>query len=281
MDDLFHIGIMRRVSIIRKLLFRKNPFLIIPRKPLEMIQARPEDHVIRPVKDAIDFQRNTIDELKKSLDEFTRIYFSLVDKGEFDEGGGHFGGIDAACAYAMVRIFMPKTILEVGCGQSTHVMRRALIDSEMAHGKDCQIVCVDPAPRKSIVDVADEMFRENVLNCNMELFENLESGDFLFIDGSHYSFNGTDVSFLFLEVLPNLKKGVIIHVHDICLPYEYPREFTQRLYNEQYVLAPMVMDRDSWEVLLPVYAETREGRFGDVGAGGSFWLRRVGNDDQI
>ena len=104
MDDLFHIGIMRRVSIIRKLLFRKNPFLIIPRKPLEMIQARPEDHVIRPVKDAIDFQRNTIDELKKSLDEFTRIYFSLVDKGEFDEGGGHFGGIDAACAYAMVRI---------------------------------------------------------------------------------------------------------------------------------------------------------------------------------
>ena len=79
---------------------------------------------------------------------------------------------------------------------------------------------------------------------------------------------------MLLEILPRLKKGVIVHVHDIFLPFEYPVEFTRRWYNEQYLLAALIMNEQGWEILFPVYALAHEGDLPDGLSGGSFWFRR-------
>ncbi len=272
--DLFSMTVLQRLKVVRKVLFRKLPYLLIPRKPRELIQSRPGDYELSSVKEAIDIHQSTIALMVELLAPFKEQYISLVADGEIDERGGYFGGLDGACAYAMVRHLNPRTILEVGCGQSTHIMHRALIDNGPDNRKSKNIVCIDPEPRKSIEEVANEIYLQSAVKCKADMFSILKEDDILFIDGSHYSFNGTDATYLFLEILPLLKRGVVVHIHDVFLPYEYPEEFSRRLYNEQYLLAATVMNLDAWEVLLPVYAEHAAGRFGDVAAGSSFWMRR-------
>ena len=117
-----------------------------------------------------------------------------------------------------------------------------------------------------------ELDRRSVLETQpSEIANALAPGDVLFIDGSHYAFNGTDAPFLLLEVLPLLKPGVVVHVHDIMLPYEYDTLFSERNYNEQYLLAGLLLGGNDWEPLLPVYWLSRAGR---MAHGASFWLRR-------
>ena len=273
-DDFFAAPLTKRLRIARKLVTRNARYLVIPRKPHQMIQPRSGDHVMAPVREAIERDRATIDALTRDLKPFVDEWFARVDRGAASAGTSHFGTLDSAYAYAMVRHFAPATILEVGCGQSTLVMHVATEKSAADGGTNTRIICVDPAPRQSIEAVADQIFYASVLDVVEQRFTDLKAGDFLFIDGSHYSFNGTDATYLFLEILPHLKAGVIVHVHDIFLPFEYPPEFTRRLYNEQYVLAALLMDTASWEILLPVHADARAGRLGDGEQGGSFWLRR-------
>src|SRR5262249_8273760 len=171
-------------------------------------------------------------------------------------------------AYAMMKELRPGRVIEIGSGNSTHIMRRAASDA----GLDLRITCIDPAPRREIDSVADVVDRRSVLETEpSELAGGLEGGDVLFIDGSHYAFNGTDAPFLLLEVLPLLKPGVVGHVHDILLPYESDALFSERNYNEQYLLAGLLLGGAGWEPLLPVYWLSRAGR---MTHGASFWLRR-------
>ena len=105
--------------------------------------------------------------------------------------------------------------------------------------------------------------------------DRLGSGDLLFIDGSHRALNGSDVPFLYLEVLPRLKPGVLVHVHDMNLPFEYNELFTGGLFSEQYVVAAMLLYGDSWEVLLPVFYLSRNKELNvPFSRGGSFWMRK-------
>jgi predicted O-methyltransferase YrrM len=181
-----------------------------------------------------------------------------------------FAGGDAEAAYAMIKELRPRRVLEIGSGNSTHIMRRAARDA----GLDLHITCIDPVPRRTIDEVADVVIRRSVLDTEaVTLAAELEPKDILFIDGSHYAFNGTDVPFLLLEVLPRVKPGVIVHVHDIMLPFEYDALFSERNYNEQYVLAGLLLGGADWEPLLPVYWLSHDGR---MAHGASFWMRRGG-----
>ncbi len=152
----------------------------------------------------------------------------------------------------------PGRIVEVGSGYSTRIMRQALKDTNAA----CEITAIDPAPRAEIAAVADRVIRANVVGVDEAPFRALGAGDILFIDGSHYAFNGTDTPFLLLEVLPSLRPGVVVHVHDIFLPYEYDALFTARSYNEQYVLAGLLLGGGMLRVEIPVQALHRTGRLG-------------------
>ncbi|WP_415237230.1 class I SAM-dependent methyltransferase [Sneathiella sp.] len=147
-----------------------------------------------------------------------------------------FPRLDAAAAYTMVRDEKPATIIEVGSGHSTRFMMRAIQDG----GINSRFIAIDPAPRADISSLGVEIFPTTVQQVDLSLFSDLTSGDILFIDSSHIAMPGTDVDFLFLEILPALPKGVIVHIHDIFLPHDYPEGWHWRGYNEQQVVAPLL-----------------------------------------
>jgi len=135
-----------------------------------------------------------------------------------------------------------------------------------------KLVSIDPAPRIGIEEVVDANIRKSVLEVALEEFDILECGDILFHDGSHLTLNGTDTVRLFLEILPRLKPGVIVHIHDINLPREYPKSFDGRGYSEQYMLGATLLFGDEWEVLAPLAYIS--GNLGLKEGGLSFWMRK-------
>ena len=140
-----------------------------------------------------------------------------------------FPRLDAAAAYAIVRETRPQRIVEVGSGHSTRFMARALADGWLK----TRFTAIDPQPRASIAGLKIEVLNQNVQETDLSLFLQLEPGDILFIDSSHQMAPGSDVEFLFDEVLPALPGGVRVHFHDVFLPDDYPQQWAWRRYNEQ------------------------------------------------
>lgn len=130
-----------------------------------------------------------------------------------------------------------STFFEIGSGNSTSAARAAI----QHFGLDTRIISVDPEPREEIDLLCDEVLRSPVEEIDLDRITALEPGDVLFIDSSHRSFMNSDVTVLMLEVLPALKPGVLIGIHDILLPYDYPEGWKKRAYNEQYMLGAMLI----------------------------------------
>ena len=101
----------------------------------------------------------------------------------------------------------------------------------------------------------------------------MQAGDFLFFDGSHLVVEGSDTQYVFLEVLPRLPKGVIVHIHDVNLPYEYRQFYRRWRYGEQYMLATLLIFSADWKPVLPVYWLEKCGRLPvEDDPGASFWM---------
>ena len=194
-----------------------------------------------------------------------------------------FRGVDALAAYCMVRHFQPRLIIEVGSGFSSLALGQAA-----AKNKNSALVCIDPFPsdflRRGFPGLQSSI-EEKIQNIDLKFFAQLQSGDILFIDSSHTVKIGGDVNYLFLEVLPRLKPGVIVHVHDIFLPFEYRRDWVLdefRFWNEQYLLQAFLTFNSEFEVLLAnsylnhYHQEDLKAAFRNLPslAGGSFWMRR-------
>jgi hypothetical protein len=162
-------------------------------------------------------------------------------------------GLDTLALYGFAATRNAALYLEIGSGYSTKVVRRALRDS----GARTKIMSIDPHPRAEIDTLCDEVVRQPLEKCDQTLFDRLEAGDILFFDGSHRSFMNSDVTVFFLEVLPRLKPGMLVHLHDIFLPLDYPpyweyEFYPHRYWNEQYLLAASLMaGHSSYEVVLP------------------------------
>jgi hypothetical protein len=139
--------------------------------------------------------------------------------------------------------------LEIGSGNSTRVMRQAIRDA----GLHTRLVAVDPCPRVEIADFVDEQIAQPVERLPLErLAALLEPGALLFIDSSHEVKAGGDVPFLLLRLLPLLPPGVIVHIHDVFLPYEYPRRWVveeRYAWAEQYLVQAMLAYGERFEVL--------------------------------
>lgn len=127
--------------------------------------------------------------------------------------------------------------LEIGSGFSTMYARAALDEGN----SQAKILSIDPHPRAEIDRLCDESIRAPLEKVDLKIFDRLEAGDSLFFDGSHRSFTNSDVTVFFLDVLPRLKPGVLVGIHDIFLPYDYPETWRQRSYNEQYMLASYLL----------------------------------------
>ncbi len=147
-----------------------------------------------------------------------------------------FPRLDAAAAYALVRRERPRRIVEVGSGHSTRFLARAVADGGLA----TEITCIDPAPRAAIATLNVRHRPELLAAADPAVFAGLAAGDILVIDSSHIAMPGTDVDRLFLDVLPRLARGVLVHVHDIFLPDAYPAEWAWRGYNEGLLVGALI-----------------------------------------
>ena len=170
-----------------------------------------------------------------------------------DDNGPHWHngwlpGPDALALYGLVTEHNPRRYLEVGSGNSTRFVRRAVSD----HGLRTRITSIDPQPRADVDALCDHVLRERLEDVEVEVFASLEPGDIVFLDGSHRVLTGSDVTVFFFEILPLLRPGVLVHIHDIWLPRDYPPDWRYRYYSEQYLLAAFLMaDPARFEVVLP------------------------------
>jgi hypothetical protein len=226
-------------------------------------------------------------------------FAAIAVDGDADAGGVDpqwrnpwFTGLDAVSLYGLIALYKPARYIEVGSGYSTKFARRAIRD----HRLSTKIVSIDPQPRAEIDSICDHIIREQCENVDPEFFASIRANDIVFIDNSHRSFQNSDVTVFFNEVLPQLPPGCIYGVHDIFLPYDYPEEWWARLYNEQYLLAAYLLGGANGDsILMPSahvcnhealsrslddvwHRPSIRGLMGNADgfwrAGNSFWLKR-------
>ena len=181
-----------------------------------------------------------------------------------------FTGADARAAYAFARMRNPSRIVEIGSGNSTKFFRKAIREGSLR----TVLTSIDPQPRAEIGRVADEIIAQGLTKVPLETFRSLSAGDILFLDGSHLCFHGSDVPHFFLRVLPEVAPGVLVHIHDIYLPEEYPEHFDQRYYSEQYVLGAFLLHNPDWLATLPIHYLYGKGLFPADGC--AFWMEKTG-----
>lgn len=180
--------------------------------------------------------------------------------------GEGYGVADAEILYAWIRANRPKRIIEVGSGVSTHYAAAALV-ANAAAGSPGRLTCVEPYRWQGLAElgrdgVEVQVLKQFVQDVDFAEFERLEPGDVLFIDSSHVVKVGSDVNFLFLEVLPRLRPGVVVHVHDIPLPFEFvsPEIIEQEhmFWNEVAILRALLMFNDRFAIRLASFWMARE-----------------------
>ena len=199
---------------------------------------------------------------------------------------GFFPGLDVVALYTFLKTYNPENFIEIGSGHSTKVARKAIEDSKL----QTKITSIDPFPRTNIDHLADEVVRLPLEDIEDFAFitNHLNENDILFIDNSHRALPNSDVTVCFLEIIPELKPGVIVHVHDVYLPYDYPQDMCDRFYSEQYMLATLLLSNPKrYQIMFPCYFVSEDERLAwqleplwlsdntkDVERhGGSFWFR--------
>lgn len=213
------------------------------------------------------------------------MHFPVVSTGnpyEFHFANPAFDGTDALVLYCMVRHFRPNMIVEVGGGYSTRISALAA-----ARNGNTSLICIEPYPDEVLKNLpgVSRLLRKQVQEVGVELFQTLGPNDILFIDSTHVARIGGDVPFLYLEVLPRLQPGVIVHMHDIFLPFEYPKAWIMDhhlFWNEQYLLHSFLLFNSAFEVLFSNnfmglrYSDDMKEVFSNSPwwGGGSFWIRR-------
>ncbi len=160
---------------------------------------------------------------------------------------------DAEFWYQLIRLKKPRRIFEVGSGNSSLLAMEAICrNQEEDDSYDCKHVCIEPYEMPWLEQTAAMVVRKKIEDLDVEFFSELEEDDVLFIDSSHVIRPDGDVVFEYLELLPTLNPGVIVHVHDIFSPSNYPEQWLVdqvKLWNEQYLLEAFLTQNSSWKVI--------------------------------
>jgi hypothetical protein len=217
-------------------------------------------------------------------EELASVSYDDSDSRHPTWNNGFLPGLDAIALYSFLRLNDPALFLEIGSGTSTKFARKAIDEGRLR----TQITSIDPHPRAEIDDLCDRVLRCRLESADLSIFQELRRGDIVFLDGSHRVLVNSDVTVFWLEVLPRLPPGVLVQVHDIYLPYDYPPEWMSWWYSEQYLLATQLLfGPDSLEIVLPNTFISRDPDlsvlmnpiWGEPGLdkvqrhGGSFWFR--------
>jgi hypothetical protein len=274
-------------------LWERHGFHVTPvhfYQPIPDTQSLPETLWDRPSElVGIEMNRSVqLDLLRKYFPKFRNEYEQFPttpaeEPGHFYLNNHLFDGTDALVAYCMVRHFQPRLIIEIGGGFSSLVLGEAA-----AKNKSSALICIEPFPQEFLTQGfpgLHSLIKRKVEDVDLDFFSQLGSGDTLFIDSSHTVKIGGDVNYLFLDVLPRLKPGVIVHVHDIFFPFDYRRDWVMnelRFWTEQYLLQAFLSFNSEFEVLMSnsylshYHSENLKAAFPSLESwgGGSFWMRR-------
>jgi len=195
------------------------------------------------------FEQNLMSFLKFK-DNFHQISKNSPDEKSTEPNwiNNFLPGLDSIALYGFVSNLNSEKYVEIGSGNSTKFARKAIKD----HNLKTKITSIDPYPRNDIDLICDNSIRMPLEELDIGYFKKLKSGDLLFVDNSHRIFTNSDVSVVFLEILPILSTGIYVQFHDIFLPYDYPPQWNSRYYSEQYILAAYLLaNGDLFEIVLP------------------------------
>jgi hypothetical protein len=233
------------------------------------------------------------------LGEFRRNYKTEYDQlsdprwapAGFSLPNRTFSSVDAEILYCMIRQFKPNAVIEIGSGNSTLLSADAILKNGRETGSVASLVAIEPYPGEILekgFPGLTKVIKAPVQSVPLKEFEMLRENDILFIDSSHVLKTASDVQYEYLEIVPRLKEGVIIHFHDIFLPFSYPRSWVVnelRFWNEQYVLQALLAFNRSFRILWagnymnhkhPLALQQAFGCYSVHGTvPGSFWIRRV------
>jgi predicted O-methyltransferase YrrM len=164
-----------------------------------------------------------------------------------------FGSGDAEYLYNIIRLFKPRRLIEIGSGQSTRIAAAAISANRVENeANTCQHVCVEPYEADWLEQLDVTVLRTPVEQLDKAMFDELDSNDILFIDSSHMIRPQGDVLHEYLELLPRLGSGVLVHIHDIFTPRDYPAEWIidqNRFWNEQYLLEAFLSHNSEFKVI--------------------------------
>ncbi len=208
----------------------------------------------------------------------------------FYYGNPSLGPGDAEYLYCIIRHFKPARVIEIGSGFSTLMVQRAVSDERLLNADyHLEQICIEPYEMPWLEKSGVRVIRKLVEDMPLDLFKSLDENDILFIDSSHMVRPQGDVLFEFLEILPTLKKGVIIHVHDIYSPKDYTKKHLVEdimFWNEQYILEAFLSCNQEFRILGALnylnshYPQEMYAKFPLLERNrghlpGSFWIRKV------
>ena len=265
------------------------------------------NHYYEPIPDNRKLKENLweveseLPGIKFNPDNFIKLLndFSLY-KSEYDDPKNkerlrhipenlNYGPVDIEVYYSIIRHMKPKKIIEIGSGESTFIASFALKKNKIEDNIEGHLTSIEPYPSPSLKKSfpGHELIQKEVQDVNLSLFKSLKENDILFIDSSHILKIGGDVQYEYLEILPRLNSGVLIHIHDIFMPSEYLKSWVmhnKRFFTEQYLLQAFLAFNNDFEIIFPGsymhthYPELLEKTFDsykhEVEWPSNFWIRK-------
>jgi predicted O-methyltransferase YrrM len=255
----------------------------------ERIWIQPAPQELPGIDLRFDYQVEVLHTLAKYHDELPPYGPKAIDGYRFRTENRMYGLADAGLLYAYMRHRQPRRIIEVGSGFSSAVM---LDTAEHFLDDPPALTFIEPYPDRlhSVLREGDrqrvDIVARRVQDVDVELFDELASSDILVIDSSHVVKTGSDVNHLYFEVLPRLAPGVLVHVHDIGFPFEYPRSWVTegRSWNEAYLLRALLMFSDEfridlWNGSLRTHRPDAFAACPNFRGGSQIWIGRTGDLD--
>lgn len=275
---LNHSSLMNRLGELlmkAKLIYLNYPVNPEPRygygKP-------PHPELYRIIAANEETYRNILNGLLKYTDSYLRIPRILPRDDNINPSWINYGigAFDALQIYGFLCLYNPQNYFEIGSGSSTKFARRAIVD----HDLRTRIYSFGPNPRHEIDAICDFSFRLPLEETDITLFDELGEGDIIFVDDGHRIFENHGPTVFFMEILPRLSKGVIVGIHDIFLPYDYPPEWLRLYYSEQYLLAAFLLANSAgFEILLPCKFVSEHPRLRDIMS--SLWANPMMKGAQV
>jgi len=247
--NFFNDKIFMKIGLLPLIDHYYNP-MINPEKYLT--KSLREDRVLKGIDFNIEGQLELLEKFNYS-NELLQFPLNPTNENEYFYNNGGFESGDSEYLYNTIRYFKPKKIIEIGCGNSTLMIRNAIVSNKLDDANYfCRHICIEPFEQPWLENLEIELIRDKVENIALSFFNQLEANDILFIDSTHIIRPQGDILFEYLEILPNLQLGVLIHIHDIFTPKDYLDDwiFKEHLFwNEQYLVEAFLSFNTDFKII--------------------------------